>query len=187
MADPAESVIDTHIRAADEEFVKLFIDVTMSFGLPAAPGRIMAELFLAERPLSMQELSGRTGYSLPTLSRNVRAMDGMGVARRETKPGSKKVYVSIRSKQLHEILMSIIKIGYEREVKVMLEHLPRIRQEYEAAARMADDVGASTEVNQALEERRKLITGLENDYHLMERLMGLLGRFILKLETDQEE
>ncbi len=187
MVEPAESDIDTHIRAADEEFVKLFIDVTMSFGLPAAPGRIMAELFLAEGPLSMQDLSGRTGYSLPTLSRNVRTMDRMGIARRETKPGSKKVYVSIRSKQLHEVLMSMLKIGYEREVKVMLEHLPRIRQEYEAAARMADGSDASAEIGQALEERRKLITGLEKDYQLMERLMGLLGRFILKLETDPEE
>ncbi len=186
MVEPAESDIDTHIRAADEEFVKLFIDVTMSFGLPAAPGRIMAELFLAEGPLSMQELSERTKYSLPTLSRNVRIMDGMGVARRETRPGSKKVYVSIRSKQLHEVLMSMLKIGYEREVKVMLEHLPRIRQEYEAAAQMANDANASAKTGRALEERMNLVRGLENDYQLMERLMGLLGRFILKLETEQE-
>ena len=113
-------------------------------------------------------------------------MDGMGVARRETRPGSKKVYVSIRSKQLHEVLMSMLKIGYEREVKVMLEHLPRIRQEYEAAAQMANDANASAKTGRALEERMNLVRGLENDYQLMERLMGLLGRFILKLETEQE-
>ncbi|MDP7492754.1 MAG: winged helix-turn-helix transcriptional regulator [Candidatus Undinarchaeales archaeon] len=173
---------DALIKTADEEFHQLFVDVTTSFGLPAAPGRIMAELFLVEGPVTMQELSEKTGYSLPTLSRNVRALDGMGIVRRDKRPGSKKSYISIRSKKLLEIMMNIMRIGYEREVKVMLRDLPRIRKGYLAVEERLDEEGATAEEREALRKRLEIVDGMEKDYQLMERFMMLIGRFIIEGE-----
>jgi DNA-binding transcriptional regulator GbsR (MarR family) len=68
------------------------IKVANSYGLCDAAGVLRGTLFLAEGPISMDELVEETGYSKSTVSANMATLERHGLAKRLIVPGDKRYY-----------------------------------------------------------------------------------------------
>ncbi len=72
--------------------VDAFVKVANSYGYCDAVGVLRGTLFLADRPVSMDELVEETGYSKSTVSANMNTLERRGLAKRVVVPGDKRYY-----------------------------------------------------------------------------------------------
>ncbi|MHB8117718.1 MAG: GbsR/MarR family transcriptional regulator [Methanothrix sp.] len=68
------------------------VKVANSYGCCDAVGVLRGTLFLADRPVSMDELVEETGYSKSTVSANMSTLERQGLARRVVIPGDKRYH-----------------------------------------------------------------------------------------------
>jgi len=68
------------------------IKVANSYGLCDAVGVLRGTLFLADGPISMDELVDETGYSKSTVSSNMGTLERHGLVKRVIVPGDKRYY-----------------------------------------------------------------------------------------------
>ncbi len=68
------------------------VKVANSYGCCDAVGVLRGTLFLADRPVSMDELVEETGYSKSTVSTNMSTLERMGLAKRVIIPGDKRYH-----------------------------------------------------------------------------------------------
>jgi DNA-binding transcriptional regulator GbsR (MarR family) len=68
------------------------VKVANSYGCCDAVGVLRGTLFLAERPISMDELVEETGYSKSTVSSNISTLERQGLVRRVIIPGDKRYH-----------------------------------------------------------------------------------------------
>jgi DNA-binding transcriptional regulator GbsR (MarR family) len=68
------------------------VKVANSYGCCDAVGVLRGTLFLADRPISMDELVEETGYSKSTVSSNMSTLERMGLAKRVIIPGDKRYH-----------------------------------------------------------------------------------------------
>ena len=68
------------------------VKVANSYGCCDAVGVLRGTLFLADRPVSMDELVDETGYSKSTVSSNMSTLERMGLAKRVIIPGDKRYH-----------------------------------------------------------------------------------------------
>jgi HTH-type transcriptional regulator, glycine betaine synthesis regulator len=85
----------------DKDILKIYmvdacVKVANSYGCSDAVGVLRGTLFLADRPISMDELVEETGYSKSTVSANMSTLERQGLVRRVVIPGDKRYhYVSV--------------------------------------------------------------------------------------------
>jgi HTH-type transcriptional regulator, glycine betaine synthesis regulator len=70
------------------------VKVASNKGLSDAVGVLRGTLFLANEPMSMDELVAETGYSKSTVSSNMSLLENLGLARRVVIPGDKRYHYS---------------------------------------------------------------------------------------------
>jgi DNA-binding transcriptional regulator GbsR (MarR family) len=68
------------------------VKVANSYGCCDAVGVLRGTLFLADRPISMDELVEETGYSKSTVSTNISTLERQGLVRRVIIPGDKRYH-----------------------------------------------------------------------------------------------
>jgi DNA-binding transcriptional regulator GbsR (MarR family) len=68
------------------------VKVANSYGCCDAVGVLRGTLFLADRPISMDELVEETGYSKSTVSSNISTLERQGLVRRVIMPGDKRYH-----------------------------------------------------------------------------------------------
>jgi DNA-binding transcriptional regulator GbsR (MarR family) len=68
------------------------VRVANSYGCCDAVGVLRGTLFLADRPISMDELVEETGYSKSTVSTNISTLERQGLVRRVIIPGDKRYH-----------------------------------------------------------------------------------------------
>ncbi len=68
------------------------VKVANSYGCCDAVGVLRGTLFLADRPISMDELVEETGYSKSTVSSNISTLERQGLVRRVIIPGDKRYH-----------------------------------------------------------------------------------------------
>jgi len=68
------------------------VKVANSYGCCDAVGVLRGTLFLAERPISMDELVEETGYSKSTVSSNISTLERQGLVKRVIIPGDKRYH-----------------------------------------------------------------------------------------------
>ncbi|MCD6496051.1 MAG: winged helix-turn-helix transcriptional regulator [Candidatus Aenigmarchaeota archaeon] len=78
---------------AKDEYIELIAETGRSMGLGAVSSKIRGILMAEPREVSLDELAGRTGYSLSAVSTSARMLTNMGMVKRIRKPGSRKVFL----------------------------------------------------------------------------------------------
>lgn len=84
MADP--------LTAARQRLVEALGRQSAFWGLGRAPGELYALLYLADGPLSLQELARAAGLSKGAVSVAVRQLERLGLVRRGLRPGDRRAY-----------------------------------------------------------------------------------------------
>jgi DNA-binding transcriptional regulator GbsR (MarR family) len=89
---------DDPVRRARRAFLEgAGIEIASSFpGITRLGGQIVAALYLAEHPRSMDELSAELGCSKSNIFGNVRALESAGIVERRRETGSRHDSYSLR-------------------------------------------------------------------------------------------
>ena len=152
------------------------VKVANNSGLCDAVGVLRGTLFLAEGPVSMDELVEETGYSKSTVSANMSTLETQGLVKRVVMPGDKRYYyVPVNDPDsLKEVLITNMK----QEMQSILSAMNRTEVDLKACPTSS---AASLE---RIEQARRF-------YHLTNRLLDHVYRYnteelIEILERDSE-
>ncbi len=107
-----------------EEARNIIIDalgrVYALYGLPDVIGRIYGVLFLADRPLGLEDIAQMLGVSKSTVSINIRILEGVGNVRKVWVKGSRRDHYEAE-RNISKIAAETIQKNYEREIEIVVE------------------------------------------------------------------
>jgi len=147
------------------------IQIANLMGHSDAAGALMGSLFLADDPLSMDELVEVTGYSKSTVSTNMTHLENKGIVRRIRKPGDKRnYYVAIQS------VDETFKAENEKIRQIMQIHIAAIAE----AQRILEDAGDSAEA----ERLRRLLSSMREGCVRVRKLIDLVSPFTIDELTE---
>jgi DNA-binding transcriptional regulator GbsR (MarR family) len=92
----------------EEKIHSTFASVVKSLGYSEVHGRIISSLFLAEKELSLQELSKKTGYSIPSISISLDLLELLGIIKKKKKAGDRKLYVRLNGDLLEGLRRALL-------------------------------------------------------------------------------
>jgi DNA-binding transcriptional regulator GbsR (MarR family) len=130
-------------RAAREDaavgrFIERFASLMVEAGMPRMPARIFAGLLAADSGrLTADELSGLLKASPAAVSGGVRYLVQVGLARRESEPGSRRHHYRVPEGIWDELLQQRDRL-LQRWADVLREGVEILGAETPAGARMAD-------------------------------------------------
>lgn len=106
----------------EEKIFRTFASVASSLGYSDVHGRIIAVLLAAGKPLSLQELSRRTGYSDSAISLSLDLLELVGIIRKRKNIGDRKLYVLLEG-DLIEGLRRAMMLKLQKEIITSLAEL----------------------------------------------------------------
>lgn len=138
------------------------VKVASSYGWCDAVGVLRGTLFLAEGPLSMDELVEETGYSKSTVSANMSMLERQGLAKRVIVPGDKRYfYIPVTDP---DSLKKEMIANTRQEMQIILAAMNRTQE----------DLRAYEQVSDAALER---IDRARRFYMQMDKLLDLISRY----------
>ncbi len=111
------------MEAAKKEFENLVRQSMKSYGLDELSSKLLAVLYSAPEPLTLDELSRMTGYSFSAVSAEMKLLSGIKLVEKTKKSGSKKLYFSVQRDML-TLSIDAIKSKNECMVSPALQRLP---------------------------------------------------------------
>jgi DNA-binding transcriptional regulator GbsR (MarR family) len=153
--DPIHEGAQRHIIDACVQFAK-------SQGYSDACGVLRGTLFLADEPISLDQLAETTGYSKSTVCLKMNLLENLGVAKRVVIPGDKRsLYVTVKEpNSMKAVLLANIK----KEVQLILKALDLTERDLEAS-------GANTE------KILVRIDAIRHFYEQIDELLDLIDKF----------
>jgi DNA-binding transcriptional regulator GbsR (MarR family) len=101
--------MNDNLSTIKQDFVEGLSGISQFWGLPKGMGAIFAVLYLSPAPLSLDELTERTGLTKGAISTNVRGLARMGLIRPVPRLGDRKDYYEAETdfyKSVRSILSS---------------------------------------------------------------------------------
>jgi len=143
-------IVDACIKAASNK------------GLSDAVGVLRGTLFLADEPMSMDELVSETGYSKSTVSSNMSLLENLGLTRRVVIPGDKRYHYSPVTDP--DSLKKAMLINVRNEILLLMAALDRTEK----------DIDSDDSSSRAILER---IDSIRQYYIQTDRLLDLIAKY----------
>ena len=131
-------------------------------GLSDAVGVLRGTLFLADEPMSMDELVSETGYSKSTVSSNMSLLENLGLTRRVVIPGDKRYHYSPVTDP--DSLKKAMLINVRNEILLLMAALDRTEK----------DIDSDDSSSRAILER---IESIRQYYIQTDRLLDLISKY----------
>ncbi|MBN1792590.1 MarR family transcriptional regulator [Candidatus Woesearchaeota archaeon] len=122
----------------ERDVVSYFQEVGRIQGMDESFLKIFAILYLEPEPITMEELAEKTEYSPASISNKMKQLEPAGIIKKTTKPGSKRIYVSME-KDFLAILKKQVILKQEFIITVAKQRIPEIIKRHEAKARNEAD------------------------------------------------
>lgn len=151
-SDPRKHIVDACVQAARLK------------GYSDASGVLRGTLFLADKPLSMDDLVKETGYSKSTVSANMSILENIGLAKRVITPGDKR-YHYVPVSDTDSIRMAMVK-NIKKEIQLIVSALDLTER----------DLKASDECERSKKALDR-ISYLRHFYEQTERLLDLMAKY----------
>ncbi|SES92718.1 DNA-binding transcriptional regulator GbsR, MarR family [Methanococcoides vulcani] len=113
------------MKTAKKEFENLVYQGMKSYGLDELSSKLLAILYSAPDPLTLEELSAMTGYSFSAVSAEMKMLSGIKLVEKTKKSGSKKLYFSVQRDML-TMTINAVRSKNEFMVSPALKDLPAI-------------------------------------------------------------
>lgn len=117
----------------EEKIFTTFASVASSLGYSDVHGRILAVLLAAGRPLSLQELSRKSGYSDSAISLSLDLLELVGIIKKRKNIGDRKLYVSLEG-DLLEGLRRVLMLKLQKEIVISLAEFENYKNLNDAKA-----------------------------------------------------
>jgi HTH-type transcriptional regulator, glycine betaine synthesis regulator len=112
------------------------VKVANSYGCSDAVGVLRGTLFLADRPISMDELVEGTGYSKSTVSANMSTLERQGLVKRVVIPGDKRYhYIPVTDP---DSLKKEMIINMRNEMQVIIAAMNRTEEDLRACEHVSE-------------------------------------------------
>ncbi|HOV82250.1 MAG TPA: MarR family transcriptional regulator [Methanothrix sp.] len=138
------------------------VKVANNSGCCDAVGVLRGTLFLAEGPLSMDQLAEDTGYSKSTVSSNMSTLERKGLAKRVVVPGDKRYYYIPVTEP--DSLKRDLLANMRHEMQIIIAAMDRTEVDLKAA-------------NCASPEALERIEGARRFYRQTDLLLDLMSRY----------
>jgi HTH-type transcriptional regulator, glycine betaine synthesis regulator len=116
--------------ASRRHIVDACIKSASNKGLSDAVGVLRGTLFLADEPMSMDELVAETGYSKSTVSSNMNLLENLGLARRVVIPGDKRYHYSPVTDP--DSLKKAMLINVRNEIQLLMAALDKTEKDIDS-------------------------------------------------------
>ena len=120
------------MHAFEKEFIDFEAEVGKNAGMDPLASRLFMILFLEPAELSMEELAGRTGYSLASIHNKMKLLEKVGHVKKLSKPGTKKVFYFME-KDMIKTFKGMMETLYRQRVQPTREFLPHLIEKYKSA------------------------------------------------------
>lgn len=150
-------------KKVEKEVFTVFSNLAESIGYSPLHGKIIAALSVEKKPLPLQEVAKRTGYSTGMISLSLDLLEVLGVIKKIKKAGDRKLYVQLEG-DLLEILKKAVIIKVKTGIAGALEDISEKKAE------------ASREKSS---QSLKLLNTLENEVKRLEKYVNLLSNIRL--------
>ncbi|KQC14237.1 MAG: hypothetical protein APR56_04220 [Methanosaeta sp. SDB] len=153
-------------EVAKRSMINASIQMANMLGHSDAAGALIGSLFIADGPLSMDELVGVTGYSKSTVSTNMAPLESQGIVRRIRRPGDKRNYYVIM-----QSIDETFRAENEKIKQIMQIQIAAIDE----AERILEDAGESDEA----ERLRRLFSSMREECVKARKLIDLVSPFTM--------
>ncbi len=92
-----------------------FAGVASSLGFSEVHGMIIGTVLVAGKPISLQEIAKRSGYSLSSISISIDLLELVGIVRKIKNQGDRKIYVKLEG-DLLESLKKAFMLKMQKEI-----------------------------------------------------------------------
>lgn len=120
--DPGGVMKTDHNKKLEEVrnfFIEALGRIFALYGLPDALGHIYGLLFLADRPLGLDDIAQDLGVSKSTVSNNIRLLEGVAYVRKVWVKGSRRNYYEVE-RNMSKVAMETIQKNYEKELEIVV-------------------------------------------------------------------
>ena len=154
--------LNTGCEAAKKHIIDACVQCVKIKGYSDACGVLRGSLFLADQPISLDDLVEMTGYSKSTISVNMNFLESLGLVKRVVVPGDKRSRYTIISdpNSMKAILLSNIK----KEVRLVQDALDLTERDLSICASEAENL------------RTKVAT-LKHFYSQTDELLSLIDKY----------
>ena len=111
----------------ENRILNTFADVATSIGYSPLHGKIIGVLLVEQKPMSLQGLARKTGYSSSMVSLSLDLLDVLGVIKKVKKTGDRKLYVEI-SGDLLECLKKAFVMKLEKSIEQTMADFEQLRK-----------------------------------------------------------
>ena len=126
------------MQGFDQEIAEYFAEASKMQGFDESMGKIVSILFTEPEEITLEDLAEKTGYSLASVSNKVKLLAGMSFVRKESRPGSKRIYVHM-DKDFIQVLKKHLTIKQEMLISLAKKRLPEIIGKYSESAKTDKD------------------------------------------------
>ncbi|MFW5745976.1 MAG: GbsR/MarR family transcriptional regulator [Nanoarchaeota archaeon] len=104
-------------------FLEFQSSIAGRMGVDNVMSTILALLYLEPDPIPMEQIAEKSGYSLASISNKAKMMQSMGLLKRTTQPGSRKLYLYME-KDISKILREQLLQSQEVMIETAKKELP---------------------------------------------------------------
>jgi len=95
-------------KEIEDRIYSAFANVAASVGYSDTHGKIIAVLLVEGKPVSLQEISKKTGYSPSMISLSLDFLEVLGIIQRVKKTADRKLYVELKGDLLETLKKAIL-------------------------------------------------------------------------------
>lgn len=116
-------------QTIDKEFIEIFKEISLHQGFDHLMAEIYGLIYISKEEICLDEVSKKTGFSLASISNKVKFMENVGLITRFTKPGSRKIYLSVEKNILKLSKDNLIN-QKTKSLQIAKQSLPNLIEKY---------------------------------------------------------
>lgn len=117
-----------------QDFIDFYKEMGNLIGVDDLTASIFASLYIEPEEITLEDLSRKTGYSLGSISNKIKLLSNLGLVRKRTKPGTKRLYLYVE-KDFCKILKQQLIRKQEYEINFAKSKLPELIAKHEQKAK----------------------------------------------------
>jgi DNA-binding transcriptional regulator GbsR (MarR family) len=115
-----------HEEEVSKKIFATFAGVASSLGFNEVHGTIIGSVLVANKPVSLQDIAKRTGYSLSSVSISVDLLELIGIVRKIKNLGDRKIYVKLEG-DLLDSLKKAFMLKIQKEIFITKMELEKFK------------------------------------------------------------
>lgn len=164
------------VEAARQKVIGAMERSAEVYGLNRSYGRLYGILYFQDDPVSLDELTDRSGYAKSTVSTAMKKLERLHLVHRRSVPGEGKKAFFEAEREFWQVIQELLRHEVKREIDIMTRALDEAEQRLEAAEdeRAEQDLEKVRHLERMFGRGKRLVNVLTGSS--VERLTSLLER-----------